>query len=158
MGFAFAHHFATYDALAAMRSYRAGFRPSGWREKPYAILAVGAVCAATQAEAEHLASSMDLNWLRRSYGEYHPLPSPEEAAAYSYTEQDRGRMTKSRERLFVGTPDTIETRLAPLIEATQADEVMITSAIYDHSARKRSYELLARHFIARAQPLAGAPA
>jgi alkanesulfonate monooxygenase SsuD/methylene tetrahydromethanopterin reductase-like flavin-dependent oxidoreductase (luciferase family) len=97
---------------------------------------------------------MDLNWLRRSYGEYHLLPSPEEAAAYPYTEPDRVRMRKSRERLFVGTPDMFEARLVPLIEATEADEVMITSAIYDHAARKRSYELIAGHFIAGARAVA----
>jgi alkanesulfonate monooxygenase SsuD/methylene tetrahydromethanopterin reductase-like flavin-dependent oxidoreductase (luciferase family) len=60
-------------------------------------------------------------------------------------------MRKSRERFFVGTPATIETQLKPLLEATQADEVMITSAIYDHAARKRSYQLLAEHFIAGAR-------
>jgi luciferase family oxidoreductase group 1 len=151
MGFAFAHHFATYDAVAAMGAYRDKFQPSGWRERPLAILAIAAVCADRDAEAERLASSMDLNWLRRSYGEYHVLPSPEEAAAYPYTEPDRLRMRKSRERLFVGTPDMIEARLMPLIEATKADEVMITSAIYDHAARKRSYELIAGHFMAGAR-------
>jgi luciferase family oxidoreductase group 1 len=152
MGFAFAHHFATYDAVAAMRSYRETFQPSGWRERPLAILAIAAVCAESGAQAERLASSMDLNWLRRAQGEYHPLPSPEEAAAYPYTDQDRARMRKSRERLFVGTPEAIEAQLMPLLAATQADEVMITSAIYDHSARKRSYELLAERFMAGAKP------
>ena len=156
MGFAFAHHFATYDVVAAMRSYRERFQPSGWRERPLAILAIAVVCAETERDAERLASSMDLNWLRRSYGEYHPLPSPEEAAAYPYTEADRARMRKSRERLFVGTPQMVEARLMPLIEATQADEVMVTSAIYDHEARKRSYELIARHFDAGARSVAAA--
>jgi luciferase family oxidoreductase group 1 len=158
MGFAFAHHFATYDVVAAMRSYRERFQPSGWRERPLAILAIAVVCAETERDAERLASSMDLNWLRRSYGEYHPLPSPEEAAAYPYTEADRARMRKSRERLFVGTPQMVEARLMPLIEATQADEVMVTSAIYDHEARKRSYALIARHFIAGARSVSAARA
>ncbi len=156
MGFAFAHHFATYDVVAAMRSYRERFQPSGWRERPLAILAIAVVCAETERDAEQLASSMDLNWLRRSYGEYHPLPSPEEAAAYPYTEADRARMRKSRERLFVGTPQMVEARLMPLIEATQADEVMVTSAIYDHEARKRSYALIARHFMAGARSVSAA--
>jgi luciferase family oxidoreductase group 1 len=156
MGFAFAHHFATYDAVAAMRSYRERFQPSGWRERPHAILAIAAISAETQAEAERLASSMDLNWLRRAQGEYHPLPSPEEAATYPYTDADLARMRKSRERLFVGTPDAIGAQLMPLVEATQADEVMITSAIYDHEARKRSYELLAGRFIAGAIPASAA--
>jgi len=64
MGFAFAHHFASYDAVAAMTNYRSRFRPSAWRAAPHGILAVAAVAAETDAEAEKLASSMDLNRLR----------------------------------------------------------------------------------------------
>jgi luciferase family oxidoreductase group 1 len=145
-GFAFAHHFATHDAASAMRFYREHFRPSGLRDRPHAILGVAVVCAETQAEAERLASTLDLNALRRSRGEYLPLASPEEAAAYPYTPADRERISRNRARLFVGTRQTVLDRLAPLIEATAADEVMVTSAIYDHSARKRCYELLAEAF------------
>src|SRR5207247_5039856 len=54
-GFAFAHHFATHDAAAAMRFYREHFRPSTLRERPYAILGVAVVCADAQEEAERLA-------------------------------------------------------------------------------------------------------
>src|SRR6478752_3013017 len=64
MGFAFAHHFATYDAIEALTNYRARFKPSGWRTTPHGILAVAAVAAETDADAETLASSMDLNRLR----------------------------------------------------------------------------------------------
>src|ERR1700709_1341603 len=47
MGFAFAHHFASYDAVEAMTRYRARFKPSGWRTAPYGILAIAAVAAET---------------------------------------------------------------------------------------------------------------
>jgi luciferase family oxidoreductase group 1 len=145
-GFAFAHHFATHDAAAVMRMYRERYNRQGWRPEPWAILAVAVVCADTDAEAERLAASMDLNWLRRSQGEYHPLPSPEEAAAQLYTEADRVRMRANRARLFVGAPATVREKLAPLIEAAGADEVMVASAIFDHEARKRSYALLAQEY------------
>lgn len=145
-GFAFAHHFATHDATAAMRDYRAKFRPSAWRKEPWAILAVHAVCADTDAEAERLASTIDLNFLRRETGKFMPLSSPEEAAAYPYTDADRARMARSRQRLFVGTPVTLMEKLQPLIDATAADEVMLTSFIFDHEARKHSYELMAQTF------------
>src|SRR2546430_9484601 len=88
-GFAFAHHFATYDAAAAMRFYREHFRPSALRDRPYAILGVAVVCADTQEEAERLASTLDLNALRRSKGEYLPLASPQKTEAHPYTEADR---------------------------------------------------------------------
>src|SRR5207344_1183924 len=89
MGFAFAHHFASYDAVAAMTNYRTRFKPSGWRTTPHGILAIAAVAAESDAEAEQLASSMDLNRLRRDRGQYLPLPSPEGALAYPYTDAER---------------------------------------------------------------------
>lgn len=143
MGFAFAHHFASYDATAALRAYRAHFQPSQWRTKPHAILAVAVVSAETEAEAERLASSADLNWLRRSRGEYRPLPSPEEAAAGPMSDRERAAVQSHRRQLFVGTPAMVRARLDELAGASQADEIMITSPIYDHAARKRSYELMA---------------
>jgi luciferase family oxidoreductase group 1 len=141
--FAFAHHFANFDAAEAMRLYRERFQPSPSHEKPYAILATHVVCAETDKEAERLAGTVDLNIVRRSKGEYLPLASPEQAAAYDYTPVDRARIAQNRARLSVGSPATVKAKLAPLIEATQAQELMVTTMIYDHAARKRSYELLA---------------
>src|SRR3954470_21751133 len=154
VGFAFAHHFASFDAVTAMRLYRSGYAAGGMQAQPYAILGVAVVCAETDAEAERLASSIDLNWLRREHGEYRPLPSPEEATAYPYTERDRARIEANRRRLFVGSPETVKARLRELAATTQADEVMVTSAIYEHGARRRSYELLAEAFALA--PAAGA--
>jgi luciferase family oxidoreductase group 1 len=161
-GFAFAHHFATHDAVDAMMSYRNRFRPSAALGRPHAILGVAAVCADTEAGADRLATTIDLNFLRRSKGEYLPLASPEEAAAYPYSAADREYIRKNRARVFTGTAETVRTRLDPLLASTKADEVMITTMIYDHAARRRSYELLARAFglgdAIRAEPAAAAEA
>ncbi|MBV9077572.1 MAG: LLM class flavin-dependent oxidoreductase [Methylobacteriaceae bacterium] len=146
LGFAFAHHFAQHDAADAFAAYRAGFRPSVWRDRPHAILAVSAVAAETEAEAERLASSQDLSWLRRERGEYGPLPSPAEAAAVSYTDGERERVRRNRARMFVGRPDALRDRLAEFATALAADEIMVTSAIHDQEARRRSYALLADAF------------
>jgi luciferase family oxidoreductase group 1 len=145
-GFSFAHHFADHDAAAAMLSYRDRFKPSSARATPYAILACAAVCADSNAEAERLASTIDLNFVRRSRGEYLPLASPEEAAAYPYSPAERGLIARNRARLFVGTKATVLERLREMTAATKADEVMVTTMIYDHAARRRSYELLAEAF------------
>lgn len=144
--FSFAHHFATFDAAEAMRLYRDSFKPSPAHAKPYAILATHVVCADTDEEAERLALTVDLNTVRRANGEVLPLASPEEAAAYDYAPVDRARIAQSRTRISVGSPATVKARLLPLIEATQAQELMVTTMIYDHAARKRSYELLAGVF------------
>ncbi|MBN9042899.1 MAG: 5,10-methylene tetrahydromethanopterin reductase [Rhizobiales bacterium 62-47] len=146
MGFAFAHHFATYDAVDALTNYRQHFRPSNWRATPYAILAVAVIAAETDAEAERLAASADLNRLLRDRGQYIPLPSIEDALAFPYTEADRASIARNRSRLFVGAPDTVVQKLKPLIDASQADEVMVITAVFDHDARKRSYDLLASAF------------
>lgn len=145
-GFSFAHHFATHDAAAAMLDYRARFRPSPAQEKPYAILALAAVCAGTEQDAERLAATIDLNFVRRATGQYLPLESPETALAYPYTPVDRTRIAQNRNRLFVGTPDRLKERLTAMAQDTKADEIMITAMIYDHTARVHSYELLARAF------------
>ena len=145
-GYSFAHHFASHDAVAAMLSYRDQFKPSAALERPYAILACAVVCADSDAEAERLASTIDLNWVRRARGEYLPLASPDDAQNYPYSPAEREHARKHRARMFVGAPATVNARLAPLIEATKADEVMVTTMIYDHAARRRSYELLADAF------------
>ncbi len=152
LGFAFAHHFAEHDAASAMLSYRAHFKPSRELAQPYAILATAVIAADTDAEAERIAASAELHFVRRMKGEYLPLVSPAEAAAYPYSPLERERLTQHRTRLTVGGIDTVMRRLLPLIEATRADELMITNMIYDHAARRNSYELLAKAFALTPQP------
>src|ERR1700749_3258172 len=129
MGFSFAFHFADYDAASAMLSYRDHFKPSAMLKEPYAILGTAVIAADSDAEAEHIASSADLHYVRRAKGEYLPLPSPEEAAAYAYTPADRGRLALQRGRLVVGSIEKVMDRLQALIETTRADEVMITTMV-----------------------------
>ena len=144
--FAFAHHFATFPAEEAVRIYRASFKPSVSHDKPYAILGTHVACADTDEEADRLAASVDLNLTRRNKGEFLPLASPEEALAYPFSPVERARVAQNRMKLSVGSPTTVKGKLDALIAATQADEVMITTMIYDHEARKHSYELIAPLF------------
>lgn len=146
LGFAFAHHFASFDAVTAMRTYRTAFKASQWNETPHAILGVAAVCADTDEKAEYLASSVDLNFVRRSKGEYAPLAAPDDAISYPYTATDKERVRQNRSRLFVGGPDKVKAQLQEMAEACGADELMVTTMIYDHAARKRSFELLSEAF------------
>ena len=145
-GFSFAHHFSDFDPVMPMTMYRQHFKPSPTRDKPHAILGCHVVCADTDEEAERLASTVDLNFARRRQGHYLPLPSPEEAAAHVYSPADKALVARNRARLVVGDVAKVMTHLEPLIANTQADELMITTMIYDHEARKHSYELLANAF------------
>ncbi|HEV2570821.1 MAG TPA: LLM class flavin-dependent oxidoreductase [Beijerinckiaceae bacterium] len=154
VGYSFASHFSDFDAVAPMRAYREMFRPSETLDKPYSIIALAAVVAETDEEADHLAKTYDLNWIRRARGEMKPLASPEEADAHPWTEAERAYVARKRVRLFAGSPRTVVTRLRRFVEETEADEVMVTSSVFDHGKRMRSYELLMREWAATA----GAPA
>jgi luciferase family oxidoreductase group 1 len=145
-GFAFAHHFASVDAGAAIGLYRDGFEASEEMGQPHAILATAVVCAETDAEAERLAATVDYNYVRRARGVYQPLVSPEEALAYPYAPAEEQARSTNRARLFVGSPERVRSRLGEFAQRVRADEVMVTTAIFDHAARRRSYELLARAF------------
>ncbi|ASS73594.1 5,10-methylene tetrahydromethanopterin reductase [Tumebacillus algifaecis] len=142
--FAFAHHINDADAVPAMRSYRTDFQPSRWQQEPHALITVSAICAETEEEANYHAKSLDLTFLRLIHGTPGLLPTPEEAMAYEYTADDRLLTGSFRHRLFVGTPEQVGQGIVQLMEQTGADEVMINSMIHSHTARKRSYELLAK--------------
>ena len=142
VGYAFASHFSDHDAIEPMLAYRTAFEPVGALSEPYSIIAVAAVIAESDEEAQRLSMTYDLNWLRRARGVLMPLPSPEEAAAHPWTEQERAYVAQRRKRLFAGSPKTVVERLKEFADATKANEIMVTSSIFDFDARVRSYELL----------------
>ncbi|MCO5177192.1 MAG: LLM class flavin-dependent oxidoreductase [Thermomicrobiales bacterium] len=146
VGFAFAHHINNRDAAEVMKTYRADFQPSPPFEKPHAILATSVLCAETDEEADKLAASMDLSFLRIQRNERGQLPSLEEAAAYQPTLEEQARIRTNRERFAIGSPETVKARILELAEETQADEVMLTTSVHSHAARVRSYELIAEAF------------
>src|SRR5215218_785850 len=127
MGYAFASHFSPAPAGPPVQAYRDGFAPSDAFPEPHAIVAVSAVCAETAEEAEYLATSMQLSWVRLQRGQFMPLPSPEEAAAYPYTEHERAIVSNYRRLQVVGTPQTVRERIDALVAETSADEVMVTT-------------------------------
>ena len=129
-----------------MRSYRDNFKPSATLARPYAILGTAAIAADTDAEAQRIAASAELHYVRRAKGEYRPLESPEAAAAYPYTPIDRERLARHRVRLAAGSVDRVKDRLLALAEETRADEIMVTTMVFDHATRRHSYALLAEAF------------
>jgi luciferase family oxidoreductase group 1 len=146
LGYGFAAHFSPADPAPAMRAYRESFEPSVYFERPSAILAVAVVCGETDKHARRLASSMELAWVRMRSGNPGPLPSPEEAIAYPYTPAERHLADAYSSMQVVGDPRTVRARIEELGERTLADEVMVTTNVYDHAERLRSYERLAAAF------------
>ena len=147
-GFAFAHHFSADWMLPATRAYREGFRPSvaGGMVRPHLIVTVSALVAETDAEADRLGASLDLMAVRRATGQFLPIASPEEALAYPFSPQERRFVEDFRTKVFIGSPSTVRARLEELAAVSGATELMVSTVVHDHAARKHSYELLAEAF------------
>jgi luciferase family oxidoreductase group 1 len=146
LGYAFASHFSPADPAPAMRAYRENFESSKDFVHASAILAVAVICGETGEHAQRLASSMELAWVRMRSGKPGPLPSPEEAMGFPYTPAERRLADAYRSMQVVGDPSTVSTRIEELAERTLAEEVMVTTNVYDHAERLRSYERLAAAF------------
>jgi luciferase family oxidoreductase group 1 len=142
--FSFAHHFSSQNTLPALALYRESFRPSAVLQSPYAIVCVSVLCADTDEQARWLAGSGGLSWLRLRSGTPGTVPSPEEAAAYPYTPQERQVVDDRIASQVIGSPDTVRAGLAELLDRTQADELMITTLTHDPDSRLRSFELVAK--------------
>ena len=154
--FCFAHFITDGRGVEqAMTLYRQTYRPSERHPTPYAALCVWALAADTEAEAARLFSSREMWRLGRDRGVYGALPSPEEAAAYDYTEAERHSVERLRSRALYGTPATVGEKLRALAAQHGVDEIAILTTLHDPEARRRSYTLLAHEFALPAQvPLA----
>ena len=146
LGYAFASHFSPADPAPAMRAYRENFESSKDFVHPSAILAVAVICGETGEHAQRLASSMELAWVRMRSGKPGPLPSPEEAIGSPYTPAERRLADTYRSMQVIGDPRTVQARIEELTQHTVADEVVVTTNVYDHDERLSSYELLAEVF------------
>jgi luciferase family oxidoreductase group 1 len=138
-------HFITdgHGAAEAIELYRSSYRPSVRSPEPHASACVWALAADTQDEAERLFSSRALSRLLRDKGVYRSLPSPEEAAAYPYSEADLARIARKKQSAFYGTAPSVADRLRRLTAELRVEELAILTTVHDPSARRRSYGLLA---------------
>lgn len=147
VGYAYAHHFAPAGAAAALAAYREAFRPSPLRDAPRSILAAAVVCGASDAEADDLASSSALFFLRAGRGLRDlPFPSVAEAKAYAYDDDERTLVAQHRAAAIVGGPDEVRARLSALLDEARPDELMVTTSVHDPTERRLSYERLAALF------------
>jgi luciferase family oxidoreductase group 1 len=142
--FAASYHVSPGTALEAVDGYRQAFRPSPDLSEPHVCVSADVVVADDDATARRLAAGYGL-WVRsiRCGEGAIPFPSPEEAAAYVWTREDRALVADRTETQFVGSPQTVVEQLSALQAATGADELAITTITHDHDDRVRSYQLLA---------------
>ena len=140
--YAFAHFINPEPTREALKHYRAHVDGGARRT----ILALGAICADTEAEAVRQASAVRLRRYLRAQGvEPGAIPSPEEALAQLGPDPDPMPPEHSEwPRYIVGAPEQVRDRLTAIAAALAVDELMILTIVHDHRARARSYELLAQ--------------
>ncbi len=141
--YAFASHFAPDALHDALMLYRRGFKPSAQQAAPHAMVGVNVVLAETDEAARRLFTSQQqafVNLLRGRPGKYAP---PIDDIESFWTPAEKQHVQRMLACSFVGSPETVRAGLRGFIEQTQADELMVVSAVHDPAARIRSYELLA---------------
>jgi alkanesulfonate monooxygenase SsuD/methylene tetrahydromethanopterin reductase-like flavin-dependent oxidoreductase (luciferase family) len=148
--FAANYHVSPATVLEAVDGYRAAFKPSAELERPYVSVSADVVVAGTEAAARELATGYGL-WVRsiRTAEGAIQFPTPEQARRHPWTDADRALVADRTATQFVGTPGQVADQLEQLRDATEADELIITTITHDHADRVRSYRLLAEEWSRR---------
>ena len=141
--YAFASHFAPDALYQALEVYRSRFEPSAQLDKPYAMAGVNVIVAETDAAAGRLFSSIQQRFTDMFRKDRGFLKPPIDDIETYWTPMEKEQASRMLSCSFVGSPKTVESELKQFIAKTGVDELMVASAIYDHAARLRSYELLA---------------
>jgi luciferase family oxidoreductase group 1 len=141
--YAFASHFAPTYLQAALQTYRDHFRPSEFLNEPYAMVGINAFVADTEKEAHHLATSLYATFVNVIRGKSQPLQPPVENLDAIWDANEEYAVQQMLRYTFIGEPGQVREKLQDLVDVTQADELIISSHIYDQAARLRSYELIA---------------
>jgi alkanesulfonate monooxygenase SsuD/methylene tetrahydromethanopterin reductase-like flavin-dependent oxidoreductase (luciferase family) len=148
--FAANYHVSPATVLEAVDGYRAAFTPTAELERPYVTVSADVVVADTEAAARELAAGYGL-WVRsiRTAEGAIPFPTPEQARRHQWTEADLDLVADRTATQFVGTPGQVADQLERLRDATEADELIVTTITHDHADRVRSYQLLAQEWARR---------
>lgn len=142
--YAFASHFAPAQMMPAIELYRRQFQPSKQLSEPYVMLGFNVFAADTVEQAEYLASSWQQSFVSLRTGHPIQLPPPQANFYHHCPPAAQALIDSVLSCSAVGDPDSVLQQMNAFIALTEADELMVTSNIYDHSARLRSYELLAQ--------------
>jgi luciferase family oxidoreductase group 1 len=139
--FAFASHFAPEFLLPALELYRKNFKPSDQLAEPLVMVGVNVIAADTDAEARRQFTSLQQVFLNMVRGRPGQLPPPVDSMEGSWSPTERAHIEERTRVSAVGSVGTVRERLDAILAETQADELIMTGHIYDHTARLRSFEL-----------------
>ena len=142
--FAFASHFAPAEMMQALLLYRSEFQPSRQLDRPYAMLGINVIAADTDAQACRNFTSVQQSFINLRRGMPGQIPPPIDDIDVFCPPADRAGVDYALSCSVVGSAETVERGLRSFIEATQPDELMITANLYEHTARLRSFEIVAQ--------------
>jgi luciferase family oxidoreductase group 1 len=142
--FAFASHFAPSQMIQAIDIYRETFRPSQYLANPHVMLGFNVFAADTDEEAIFLASSMQQAFINLSSGHPSKLPPPIANHLNSISDAERALLNQVLSCSAIGSKEKVLEKIKSFIATTAADELMITSQIFNHEARLHSYEITAK--------------
>ncbi|EIM24516.1 LLM class flavin-dependent oxidoreductase [Microvirga lotononidis] len=140
--YAFASHFAPGALMQALQVYRERFQPSAQLDRPYAMVGVNVIAADTDEEARQLFTSAQQSFTNLFRGTRGKLQPPIDDIESYWSPHEKAQAMNMLSCSFVGSAKTVQEGLEGFIAQTGADEVMVAAAIYDHSKRLRSYEIL----------------
>jgi luciferase family oxidoreductase group 1 len=141
--YAFASHFAPGLMEEAIHVYQSSFRPSRQLDRPYVMLGFNVFAAVTDEEAQLLATSLMQAFVNLRTGRAGQLPPPVRGYADTLPPTGRRMLDEVLSCSAIGSPRKVEAEIRAFADRTKADELMITSQIFDHAARLRSYEIAA---------------
>ncbi|MBN8553008.1 MAG: LLM class flavin-dependent oxidoreductase [Caulobacterales bacterium] len=141
--YAFSSHFAPGELANAIQVYRQTFQPSAQLDQPKVMLGYNVIAAETDDEACDLATSIQQAFVNLRTGRPGKLPAPRPGYYETLDPAARAMLDQALSCSAVGSPGTVRIRLSEFVQAHQPDEIIVTSQIWDHDARKRSYRILA---------------
>ena len=141
--YAFASHFAPAEMEHAIEIYRSRFQPSQRLDKPHFMLGLNVFAADTDAEAQLLFSSLQQAFVNLRTGRPGKLPPPVENYTATLDPMATAMLDQALSCSIVGSPETVRRGLEAFVARHGPDELMVTAQIFDHEARKRSFEILA---------------
>jgi luciferase family oxidoreductase group 1 len=144
--YAFASHFAPAAMDDAIRIYRDRFQPSEQLDRPYVMLGYNVFAADSDEQARLLATSIEQAVVALRTGQPGKLRPPLPDYRQTLPPAAAAMVDQFLSCAAVGAPATVKAAVEEFVHRTGADELMITSQIYDHEARLRSFEILADAF------------
>lgn len=140
--YAFASHFAPQQLIPALQIYRERFKPSDQTDQPYFMPCINVITAETDAEAEFLSTSMLQMFMGVVTGDRSPMKPPVDSMDGIWNEHTKYAVNRMLAYSFIGSAERVKEDIAKFLDQTGADELMVSTYIYDHKQRIKSYKLL----------------